>query len=151
MSREIKFRVWANRENRWCVESEYIGCEWGLQATSTESARVNLHLGMGMPQGEVEAYRRDAFTVEQFTGLKDSKGVEIYEGDIMSHQFWMDWQDRRDNPDGTWWNQVVVFNPGHAAFQLYRNTDDVKRGNGTHLTQGVSVVGNIHQNPDLLL
>jgi len=74
----------------------------------------------------------------QFTGLKDRKGVEIYEGDIIHNSNFTD--------DC---NHVVdMFEDLGCWFMT-----DIKEGYAEQLSEWLDssvVIGNVHQNPELL-
>ena len=118
--REIKFRAWVEEENEMLSVEEIIFCEVGGVA-------------------EINGWWDDSrFILMQYTGLKDKNGVEIYEGDIVK-----------------WWGYEVQFGRQLRPERIIYINDYIKDTYKIlciteNTRQTVEVIGNIHENPELL-
>lgn len=129
----FRFRVWDKEINAYLkpVKRESEGVEHDLFITPDGAAFSDLQYCINRPDG---------FIVEQCTGLKDKNGRLIYEGDIVEH-------DTAAGPK-RW---PVVFRGG--CFVLPYESGDAWLGKviqNCPYSSGVVVVGNIHDNADLL-
>lgn len=86
--------------------------------------------------------------IEQYTGLKDKNGKEIYEGDIVLHDKIMladtdgFFGEEKNVPCVVEWDSIRT---GFYPFNHY-DTEWGRYTNGID----VEVIGNIHENPELL-
>lgn len=128
MNREIKFRIWDNEDKKYLSLRDYQGLgaiEVENDGTLTLSPRYRFLTSMMiMPE---------RFVPQQYVGLKDKNGVEVYEGDkVMFDYKWT-------KPDEI---GVVTWNKDTASFQIKGH---ILSSSMKHLDR-MKVIGNIYEN-----
>jgi len=131
MSRKLKFRAWDKLEKRFIYPDN--GYQ-GHYVLDLNGRFHNLQNGSG----------GDEYVVQQFTGLKEKNGKEIYEGDIIEFE-----------TEAKKYNGLVAWVTG--AFIIFGNTMDEDK-TVTHIllkdlnifNYKVRVIGNSYENPELL-
>jgi len=164
MSRVIKFRVWDDTLKNYedAVDSSGFRNEYELFLPARELLPASLEL-----LNEPERY-----VVEQFTGLTDKNGKDIYEGDIVKAQGMYGWVSHGIVEWGEYGDNEYVEHLETWMIAWMGKTDREKdyvernwltplscavKSCGVRFSRGLSltpnslcVIGNIHENPELL-
>ena len=123
--REIKFRIW-DAENKII---KHIMCFYSDEQIEYRN---------GMAIIALNKKRGDDFVLMQYTGVKDKYGKEIYEGDIVRYN------DR----------QIGVIVWEHTSFVLKLLNDKkntIILWYDVDTKDNIEVIGNIYENPELLV
>ena len=131
--RELKFRVWSEEDKQYRTDCDVFKL---------------FHGKTGCP-ATIYSDEGDRFDIEQYTGLKDKNGKEIYEGDIVEqfvcgvHQF-----KGKECGRKTLWQ--VRWNEEECCFELHYLSGSLFGDSMMSNSDEYEVIGTIHENPELL-
>jgi len=137
--RTIKFRAWQhhknNDDNGWMTFYELKQENLPeLILTDTDKNKEQLQRGRNFVR---ECKKEMDYAIMRFTGLKDSKGVEIYEGDMVTGLY--------EGKEMT--EPAEVINTLYEGYQYQMPDVTHERMNAIGLPE---IIGNIYENKDLL-
>lgn len=125
--RKIKFRGKGKKDGKWYFGNLYDEDTHGRTHICTTN---------------ISCLNIDPNTVGQFTGLYDCHGKEIYEGDILRFG---------NSPSGVcevkWNERITAF---CIRFYFERNLGVRPLGEWVICERSIEIIGNIHDNPELL-
>ena len=140
MMRELKFRAWDG------------GHMWKVTAIGFTSNTVT----MISSTNKLRVFLRESVELMKFTGIQDINGKDIYEGDIIKYNTYSDK-----------WIQAVIkfgYTSLHTGYEWAASSqaicfylDGSEKDNSEEAPYGLGnssrhyeVIGNIHENPELL-
>ena len=135
MKREIKFRVWNNKAKQMLSSND-------IAIMQTLNGKIYKLDVMGSNKESLSYFQNNDvsndYDLMQFTGLRDRDGKEIYEGDIIDHFALFGY---------------LIFENGMFSISSSANTQfcNCKQPLAYHNVKNMKVIGNIHQNPELLI
>ena len=128
--RDIKFRAWDKQTKRLYEVQvlQFYGIDNTLDACQTNGVDFDGESTLGEP----ELNNLHNLVLMQYTGMKDVKGVEIYDGDILQSEHYFKYK--------------VVFKGDCWRCESLKNSGFKNRFIGRDL----KVIGNIYENQELL-
>jgi len=133
MNREIKFRVWDKKRNRFL---EQYGFNVGIPKDNIWYCLAKIL------SGEVYPF----LIPQQFTGLKDKNGKEIYEGDVLEAS-----GCAQPNKLQVVWADGTVKFDHILGFTLIRVDKIIQYGFSERFPTTKRIIGNIYENPELII
>lgn len=129
--RELKFRVFDKITNKMC---DLVTISW--KTWDIDTSTIN-YIVITSENGHTERQEHEVILM-QYTGLKDKNSKEIYFGDILKHIYWLD-----EKSESFFTIKDEIINSCGCCSTIV----------GFEIEHDISVcevVGNIHQNPELL-
>ena len=144
-NRLLKFRAWDNDQKEWYkpIHEAFKGNLWELMISF--SGDLLAHTIKGVSH---ESTFKNKYEVNQFTGLIDKNGKEIYEGDlILDEEYDDDGNDISSNSQVLFDNETSQYVVDNSYAKTRTSLVSIVNYIGI---ENLQVIGNIYENPELL-
>lgn len=170
MNRNIKFRIWWKKHKRWLTEKDYgTHCysNWFINPFNGNVVDCVSHDHFAK---KLEKYEdeQDQFVVEQYARLKDKKGRDIYEGDILINKTsdqdynkpcvvaWSNYEEvgwsacytKPEHLKGKGLQEYLILQEGLK--KTFYDVDVYEDFPLTYFYGDYEIIGNVHENLELL-
>lgn len=146
--REFKFRAWIKSLNRMISNEQLIQASSGLVKAAASIIRVSNPMlnfdSILLPFGDPD------LTIMQHTGVKDKKGTDIYEGDIVRWSEAQPVKRDHDQEDLVSEDFKVVFINGMFVAEYFKSVTPPYETFADFDSDDIEVIGNVHVNPELI-
>ena len=141
MTRQIKFRAWVEGGGRW---------RQGIWQWEEIIESIDLECGWRKSVFSIGTDHESTIHLMQFTGLRDKNGKEIYESDIVRHDYATGEEFASngimvvgdETPDGYKIVGFEMFDPKCSTTYSFDANKEIQ--------EDIEIIGNIYENPDLL-
>ena len=126
--REIKFRAWDSKNKEFVYE-------FYINSNRTDYIQI-IPEYLNTRRDSFIMTTNDDYELNQFTGLKDKNGKEIYDGDILMNRFSPGREER-----------LVLT---HDIFFIIHRLRTLQHERKNDLNQTLEIIGNVYESPELL-
>ena len=141
--RDIKFRAWCNQKNEWISYNKL-----------SQETSIDFEFSLQQDYFILDGIEIDRWIIEQYTGLKDKNGKEIYEGDILLRTGEIQGSSIRDMSDNNPDMRLIKWRDDEARLTFCTIDGRFGVSGFTYCKDNINnlyeIIGNIHENPELL-
>jgi uncharacterized phage protein (TIGR01671 family) len=142
MKREIKFRAWDSKYQKMYYshgDNPRVNCFHGDWEIDLESENGDTIGTVGCDE--------KTYPLMQYTGLKDKNGKDIYEGDVLKVELGVGYSSKHypSFTNGTQRKSIIT-----VEFDVNYQKYNTNPPPDTNFDREFEVIGNIHENPELI-